>query len=81
MDDMTLAEFEKEAEAVILGAASEASGIPDIEIDVDDLLRPLILRLLAAERQRVADQIEHDYDGEYVAEMVACDIRNMEGPA
>ena len=80
--DMTLADFEREAaqhavaafEAALRQGAEAESGHSD-EIDIAGIVRPLVLRLLAAERERCAQEADALGD-----EVIAHAIRNMGDP-
>ena len=72
-DPMTMAEFVREATNLVWNKAHEAFGAAGVAF-VD--LRPLLLRLLAAERERCAR--EADALGDRVT---ADAIRNMEDPS
>ena len=83
--DMTIADFEREAEQQALAAfeaalregAEAESGHSD-EIDIAGIVRPLVLRLLAAERRRVIDALP---GGEICDPQLIVDIiRNMGDP-
>ena len=82
-DPMTLAEFERQAERHLLIHVGQAqTRAEDAGCDLSDelefapVLRPFVLRLLAAERERCAR--EADALGDRVT---ADAIRNMEDPS
>ena len=79
---LTLAEFEREA-ANNMATTRQYDDVGETFTSSDMLargLRPLLLRLLAGERERVAAEMAEHYEGDFTAGLVVEDIRAMGDP-